>query len=234
MQKALREIGFDQYYQAEQVGWVLYLEGSTDLAILQAFADRLGNKKAIQALERPFVHYVANQPRAAAHHYYGLREALPNLQGIALFDRLDPEPADIGPLQNMIWTRREIENYVCTRTTLEAYATATAVAAQPMPLFTDEEVTRRLGAMREAIAEIEKAMKTLSKGSPWEAGVKASDDFLVPLFKTYFDRINLPNLMEKKQFYELAQHVPADQIAPEITEKLDAIASVAESAKPAS
>ena len=234
VQKALREIGFDQYYQAEQVGWVLYLEGSTDLAILQAFADRLGNKKAIQALERPFVHYVANQPRAAAHHYYGLREALPNLQGIALFDRLDPEPADIGPLQNMIWTRREIENYVCTRTTLEAYATATAVAAQPMPLFTDEEVTRRLGAMREAIAEIEKAMKTLSKGSPWEAGVKASDDFLVPLFKTYFDKLNLPNLMEKKQFYELAQHVPADQIAPEITEKLDAIASVAESAKPAS
>ena len=28
--KALREIGFEQYYQAEQTGWVLYLEGSTD------------------------------------------------------------------------------------------------------------------------------------------------------------------------------------------------------------
>lgn len=36
--KSLRAIGFDQYYQAEQVGWVLYLEGSTDLAVLQAFA----------------------------------------------------------------------------------------------------------------------------------------------------------------------------------------------------
>lgn len=32
--KSLKEIGFDQYYQAEQTGWVLYLEGSTDLAIL--------------------------------------------------------------------------------------------------------------------------------------------------------------------------------------------------------
>ena len=32
--KALTDIGFDQYYQAELKGWALYLEGSTDLAIL--------------------------------------------------------------------------------------------------------------------------------------------------------------------------------------------------------
>ena len=56
----------------------------------------------------------------------------------------------------------------------------------------------------------------------------------MPLFRAYFDKLNLPNLMEKKQFYELAQHVPADRIAPEIAEKLDAIASLAESAKPVS
>ena len=36
--KALGEIGFDQYYQAESTGLVLYLEGSTDLAILRSFA----------------------------------------------------------------------------------------------------------------------------------------------------------------------------------------------------
>lgn len=29
--KALKEIGFEHYYLAEEVGWVLYLEGSTDL-----------------------------------------------------------------------------------------------------------------------------------------------------------------------------------------------------------
>ena len=39
--KSLRDIGFEDYYQAEQTGWVLYLEGSTDLAILQALARRL-------------------------------------------------------------------------------------------------------------------------------------------------------------------------------------------------
>ena len=53
--KALREIGFEQYYQAEQTGWGLYLEGSTDLAMLQAFARRLGHEEAVRALEKPFV-----------------------------------------------------------------------------------------------------------------------------------------------------------------------------------
>ena len=48
--KALRAIGFEDYYLAEQVGWVLYLEGSTDLAILQAFARRLGHEAASRAL----------------------------------------------------------------------------------------------------------------------------------------------------------------------------------------
>jgi predicted ATP-dependent endonuclease of OLD family len=62
--KSLRSIGFDQYYQAEQTGWVLYLEGSTDLAILQAFAELL-HHPAKRVLEQPFVHYVANLPSKA-------------------------------------------------------------------------------------------------------------------------------------------------------------------------
>jgi hypothetical protein len=72
--KALREVSFDQYYLAEMSGWVLYLEGSTDLAILQALAKRL-NHPVQPFLERPFVHYVANQPRKAQDHFHALREA---------------------------------------------------------------------------------------------------------------------------------------------------------------
>ena len=94
VQKALREFGFEHYYQAEQTGWVLYLEGSTDLSILQAFAARLGHSSALQALERPFVQYVGNQPSAAANHFHAIREALPELLGIALFDNLDQQLPD--------------------------------------------------------------------------------------------------------------------------------------------
>ena len=86
--KSLKEIGFEDYYQAEETGWILYLEGSTDLAILQTFADTLAHPAAT-ALERPFVRYVENKPQRARDHFYGLREAKRDLVGLALFDRLD-------------------------------------------------------------------------------------------------------------------------------------------------
>ena len=230
VRKALAEIGFDQYYQAEQTGWVLYLEGSTDLAILRAFAKRLGKDNAVRALERPFVRYVGNRPAAAAHHFHGLREARPDLTGIALFDRLEGGAPANPSFQHLVWERREIENYLCTKTTLESYARASAMAMEPMPLFTMAEVDKRSTAMREAIFEVSEALETLGKGSPWDADVKVSDEFLTPLFRTYFQKISIPNLMSKKNFYELADHVPEDEIDPEIREKLDAIAAVAESA----
>ena len=43
-------------------------------------------------LDCPYVHYVANQPRKAQDHFYGVREAKPDLVGIAIYDRLDQTP----------------------------------------------------------------------------------------------------------------------------------------------
>ena len=230
--KALREIGFDQYYQAEQTGWVLYVEGSTDLSMLQVFARRLGHERASRALGRPFVRYVGNQPQAVRNHFHGLREALPELRGAALFDRIGAEAPDVEPVEPLMWKRREIENYVCTRGTLEAWAAAPPDSALG-PLFTAAEAERRLQAMRESVDEIESALQTLRKGAPWDADVKASDEFLDPLFRSYFVKLDLPNLMAKKNFHELAVYVPDGDVDPEIREKLDAIAGVAEQAAPA-
>ncbi|MDE0228056.1 MAG: AAA family ATPase [Spirochaetaceae bacterium] len=227
--KALRDIPFDQYYQAEQTGWVLYIEGSTDLSILQAFARRLGHDRASRALERPFVCVVENQPAAVRRHFHGLKEALPSLRGIALFDRI-PRP-ELAPVECEIWSRREIENYLSSRATLEAYAGASAAETVPGPLFTEAEAGRRLEAMRSAIEEIESALATLDRGSPWDADIKASDEFLTPLFASYFKKLKVPNLMAKKSFYELADYVPDDEVDPEVRAKLDAIARVAEAAQ---
>ncbi len=166
VRKALAEIGFDQYSQAEQTGWMLYLEGSTDLAILQAFAERLGKTGAIQALERPFVCYVGNSPSAAARHFHGLREARPDLQGVALFDRLDRETPNDPVLRYLVWKRRAIENYLCTEATLEAYARASATAAMPMPLFTTSEVDKRLTAIMNDERSRHRSQRGL--GDPWQ------------------------------------------------------------------
>ena len=62
--------------------------------------------------------------------------------------------------------------------------------------------------MHAAIDEIESALKALGKPSPWSEDIKASDEFLDPLFASYFKRLDLPNLMAKKNFHELAEYVP--------------------------
>lgn len=228
--KALTDIGFDQYYQAEQTGWALYVEGSTDLAILQAFAAALDHPAA-KALERPFVTYVgSNVPQKAREHFYGLREAKPDFVGIAIFDRLDKKLQEGQPLLELMWQRREIENYLCQRDVLLAYARYDL----PDDLFGLAERESREQAMSEAIAEVTQALETLGRPSPWSPDIKASDDFLDPLFERYFRKLGLPNLMRKSDYHVLASLVLADQIAPEIVEKLDAIVNIAAQAKPRS
>lgn len=231
LRKALVEIGFEHYLQAEQKGWVLYLEGATDLAILQAFAHRLGHEKAIRCLEQPFVRYVGNRPSQAERHFFGLREASPQLEGIALFDRLEANLPDNPALPCLTWERREIENYLCTRATLEAYAEAPG--GETGSLFALAESEKRLEAMRSTIEEVGHAVETLGKGSLWSADAKASDDVLAPLFAAYFKKLGLDNLMAKGNVYTLAGHVPQGEIDPEIGEKLDKIAAVAARAREA-
>jgi len=226
--KALTDIGFDQYYQAELKGWVLYLEGSTDLAILQAFARTLEHA-AVEVLERPFVHYLTtNIPGRAREHFFGLLEAKPDLVGLALFDRLDKPLSSGTPLTEMMWQKREIENYLCQESVLLAYARHD----QADDLFSRAEATRREPIMRECIQEITAALQTLGRPGPWSDDVKASDEFLNPLFDRFFQKVGLPNLLRKTDYHVLAGLVPADRIAAEVVAKLDAIVAVAKKAKP--
>lgn len=229
VRKALGEIGFDDYVQAQQTGWILYLEGSTDLAVLQSFASRLGHKEALLALERPFVRYVGNQPRSVERHFYGLRGAIPDLRGLALFDRLDRNLPDRGRLILLQWRRREIENYLCNLPTLLRFATSTAERESLTSLLAIPEVKRRREAMTTAVRTVSSALQTLDKGSPWSDDIKASDEVLAPVFQNYYRTLVLPNLMAKKSFYELAEHLPESEIAEEVRQKLDAIARVARS-----
>ena len=230
--KALKDIGFEHYYQAEQTGWVLYLEGSTDLAILREFAEILEYEAAMDVLQRPFVHYVSNQMVEVRKHFFGLREAFPDLTGIAIFDRLDNVPSEDIGAELHIWSSREIENYLCYPEILEAYAIASGRKSLPGPLFEAAQTETRQKAMVETIKEMTKAMETLEKGSPWDKDTKVSDEFLIPLFRKFFHKLGHYNVMDKKNFHELARFVPKEKIDPEVKEKLNAIVTVAESALP--
>jgi len=226
--KALRDIGFDHYLQAEETGWVLYLESPTDLSILRTFAKTLDHD-AQQCLERPFVHYVeTNLPQRVREHFFGLREAKNDLVGIAIFDRLEKELQIGGPLEETMWSRREIENYFCTEDVLLAHARHDL----PDDLFGRAESQQREQAMREAITEVTEALRTLDKPGPWSPDIKASDEFLDPLFKKFYEKLKLPLQLRKSEYHILASLMPEDKLDHEIKEKLDDIVKVANQAKP--
>ena len=228
--KSLKTIGFEQYYQAEQQGWVLYLEGSTDLAILRAFAEKLEHPVQ-DRLEAPYVHYVGNRPEKARDHFHGLREAKPNLVGFCLFDHDAGELHSHPELREYAWEKHEIENYiVSTKQVLIDWAHAQAAEQFGGVLFSALWVS----TMEERIKEIEEARAVLRQESPWSPDIKVTDDFLDGLFETFFEKLKVTNLMRKTNYHTLVQYLPAEQIDPEVVKVLDSILEVANKAAPLS
>ena len=225
--KALTDLGWDQYYQAEQTGWVLYVEDSTDLAILKAFARILGHR-ALDYLEMPFVHYVTtNLPQKSRDHFNGLREAKADLVGIALFDRLERALQPNEKLNEVMWSKREIENYFCTQEVLYAWA----VHDVADDLFGIAERATRQAAMKKAIADVTHLLE-IDEKSPWSPDVKATDEVLDRVFRVFFKEINLPLSFRKRDYHLLAGFLSKQQIDQEVVEKLDAIVETASRAKP--
>ncbi len=227
--KSLREIGFDQYYQAEQTGWVLYVEGSTDLAILRSFARKLEHPAQV-ALDRPFVHYVTNLPMKAREHFFGLREAKADLVGFALFDRIDQPLQLHTALKEYQWKRREIENYLATPAVLLAYAEAEA--EESGPLFAPAERKKRTDAMQECIDDLAPRAAIRDPNDKWWIDTKMSDDFLDRVFESFFKKLGLPNLMRKTDYHVLAEFISKQQIDGEVVSVLDGMVKTHGSAMP--
>jgi predicted regulator of amino acid metabolism with ACT domain len=85
--------------------------------------------------------------------------------------------------------------------------------------------------MRTRVAEVTDALATLGRPSPWSDDIKASDEFLNPVFERFFKKLGLPNLLRKTDYHVLAGLVPKDKLAPEVVAKLDTILNVAKKAK---
>ena len=226
--KALSELGFDQYYQAEQKGWVLYLENTTDMDILRVFAQTLDHP-AQRHLADPFLHPVAtNLPQRARDHFCGLLEAKEDLVGVAIFDRIEKELRTGTPLVETMWRKREIENHLCSQDVLERYAES----GLSDDLFGRAERSH-IEAMRSSIVEVARALETLNKPNPWSPDIKVTDDFLDPLFKSFSAKLGLPLVLRKNEYFKLARFVSKRSIDADVSAKLDAIAEVAAKARPA-
>lgn len=229
--KALRDIGFQEYYQAELTGFVLYVEGSTDLELLRAFADVLEHDVA-EVLERPFVRYVHDRPDEARRHFHGLREAKPDLVGYALFDRLDKRLDSSGGLVEHMWSRREIENYLMPTRALPEYARREGEQAALGPLFEGVVVAQWQEAMESAIRDrVPPAALRDSSDSYW-TNTKIRDDLLAPLFAAFFGALELPNRMPKANYHRLIRYLDRKDVHEDVVSVLDSILNQAQQARP--
>jgi ABC-type taurine transport system ATPase subunit len=223
VRKALAEYGYDHYLQAEQRGWVLYLEGATDYDVLRNLAQRLGHQAALDALQSPFVHHVANQPKKAQEHFYAMREAFPSLQAVALFDHLDRLPEEPN-FPMLMWQRRELENYIAHPDAIRAFA-----VGRPSSLleYDEAELTSRQTIIDRLIEDIIPRAAIRDWNDVYWVTTKVSDDVLPRLFEQFYSELGVPNDLHKSGFHRLVEHLPVELILPEVIEKLDAVAAAA-------
>lgn len=224
IRKALADYGFEDYTQAEQTGWVLYLEGSTDYAILKQLAHKLKHP-ATQALERVFVRYVENQPNKAIEHFKAIQFAFPDMVGLALFDQYGRGlPTDVPHgLTFAQWQRRELENYIVTPQTLLDWAAEGAIE--------DLFGMARKKMMQEVIDDVIPRIALNNPNDRWWSSQKMSDDVLDRIFELYHQKTGESDRFNKGSYYKLVPYLPIEAILPEVTEKLDAIYAVFEASK---
>ena len=161
----LKHFGAEHYVKARERGYVLYVEGGTDIDMLRALAKRLEHPVANEWDERINTFYVQNNypqqdidaelerveggfgvtPR---DHFNSLRGLLPQLTGLAILDNdgQNRQDRDEGALKIRYWRRYESENYFITPELLRQYALS---QYQTDDLFTQQAHT----AIDKALAE---------------------------------------------------------------------------------
>jgi AAA15 family ATPase/GTPase len=211
--KALTDIGWDKYYYAKLLGHILYFEGSTDFLMIKEFS-KLLNHPLAELLDRANVHYLSNNlPNDAITHFYGLKQVIKNLKGVALFDRLDRE-TDNPNLPILTWKKKEFENYFGFPFVLRRF-----IEPKEINIFN----SRNTEFIEEAIKNNTPPRALNNLNDKWWSDTKLSEDYLENIFIEYYSKLGLKNEFNKGRFYELIKFLKPEEVDDEIKEKLDSI-----------
>ena len=243
IRNALAYYGAEHYVRAKQHGYVLYVEGTTDLDILREFAVRLKHPAAAAWDQGINAFYVADSHphpdldtelerveggygRPPKQHFYELRSLVPGLRGLAILDSDGQarQDSDKGGLRTVYWQRYEAENYFIIPDLLRRYVTDhygpglfTAAADEILDALIRERIfdERQFPTWKRADAETAQVL--------WEtgtAGLKLSD-FAEEFFRRLGHRLGHPMLLRKSDLYRLIRNV--DSVPPEVGDKLNLI-----------
>lgn len=217
IKKSLTEIGWEKYFLAKSKGHILYLEGSTDLQMLLAFANKLEHK--VEALLRfANVCYTAdNVPNTAVTNFVALKEIFPELKGLALFDRIEKNIESIKPLKVICWKRRELENYFARPDLLIKHA---RLLHCKYPNFTSDQLE---DMMKQALYDYTLPVYLKDMNHSWWNDAKLSDDWLDNILPEFYRQIGFTQDFFKRDYYQLIALMETKDIPQEISEKLDVI-----------
>lgn len=143
IKNALKDYGIEHYYKARINPHILYIESSTDISMLKAFAkkfdhfswhifeDRLNfyytqNEIAENTLENKLHRNSGSysEKRHFLKHFHAIRSVVPHLKAIAIFDNDNQNRQDemTNDLALLYWKKYELENYFINPKTILAFA----------------------------------------------------------------------------------------------------------------
>lgn len=227
--QALGAVTHSELLEADGALGVLYTEDFTDVDVLKAFAQALGDDAALKLLSRDLVMKLSQAPLpeglgdySAQQHWAMLKLVRQDLPALVLLDGDAKNKADdlitgaADRMQRLRWRRYEIESYLVHPAALvrfvEQRTGGGAAAAQ---------------AVQALLLELTRSLRKDFVDDP---------DHPEPLVENYFkaepvSKSLLPALMQaaglnqvpKREFYEIAALFKPGEIHPEIIERLNQI-----------
>jgi ABC-type multidrug transport system ATPase subunit len=252
VQNSLKVFGTENYVKAVDRGYVFYVEGSTDVDMLRALAERLSHPLAGDWDDRLNAYYVQNispeqtieseldrvemaSENKPTTHFRCLRSLLPELRGLAILDRDDRRRVDSieNGLQILYWRRYEAENYFITPDLLRSFANHQYstenlfefVHPERIESVLDTLVLDRVFGGEQGDFQTWKSAPTDSARLIWDSKTVAlkMSDFAEEFFRRLHIELNRPMLLRKGELHRLVQFVDPATIPNEVSQKLDTL-----------
>jgi ABC-type multidrug transport system ATPase subunit len=251
VQNSLKVFGTENYVKAVDRGYVFYVEGSTDVDMLRALAERLSHPLARDWDDRLNAYYVQNispeqtieseldrvemaSENKPTTHFRCRRSLLPELRGLAILDRDDRRVDSIeNGLQILYWRRYEAENYFITPDLLRSFANHQYstenlfefVHPERIESVLDTLVLDRVFGGEQGDFQTWKSAPTDSARLIWDSKTVAlkMSDFAEEFFRRLHIELNRPMLLRKGELHRLVQFVDPATIPNEVSQKLDTL-----------
>jgi ABC-type branched-subunit amino acid transport system ATPase component len=249
IKNSLKHFGAAHYVKARERGYVLYVEGGTDVVILRSFAERLEHPVAGIWDERVNSFYVQNNyPESTTDselerveggfgvtprdHFNGLRKLLPGLKGLAILDNdgRGRESRTEGALKVSYWRRYEAENYFITPDLLRRHATSCFEEMELFASFRPQIDAVIDSLVKQFVFQDEEADFRTWKDSPgdaarviWEAKTERLklSQFAEEFYRRLAEETGGQMLLRKGELHRLIHLMDVTSIPTEVRSKLD-------------